>query len=107
MLLIKVTSDLDIFNNRVIRMEIKSEYDKKKNELLRGMGFNFDRYIKAHTKMITDKLEAKKLINHLSKINKDYTLEYVKVIKRKRSLGLNKMIDSVKSSRIKKDINFF
>ena len=107
MLLIKITSDLDIYQSRVLRMEIKSEYNESKNRLLRAMGFTFDKQSKSHVKIITNKNEARQLIKHLTKENPIYVLEFVKVMKRKRSANLNKIINNIKSNKTNNKTNMF
>lgn len=107
MLMIKITSDLDVSDSRILKMEIKSEYNSDKNQLLRSMGFVWDRFNKNHTKIITNKTEAKQLIKHLAKSNKDYVFEFVKVMKRKRSASLNKSISNVFSNTVTSNNKLF
>lgn len=95
MLVVKVIQDLDVFGEKLVRMEIKPDYDSNERIVLGQLGFLWSKYNRNFSKTVTSKKEVRGVIGHLLKSHKNYTLEYVKIVKRKRSGNLNKSLSKL------------
>lgn len=95
MLVVKVIQDLDVFGQRVTRMEVKPDYEANEQTFFRTLGFIWNKYTRNYSKIVTNKKEIQGVIGHLLGTHKDYTLEHIKIIKRKRSGNLKKTLSKL------------
>ena len=92
MLLIKVTDDVDVFHKPFIHVGVRPDYAAGHSNLLRTMNFVYDKPNKQFVRTFVSKKEVKNIIKLITSHYKFYTLEHFKIVNRKRSKAVDKMI---------------